>query len=447
MGGDELSRGSRGVNAELTVMSALTVPVMDNCCGCGAPSSGDYKQIRASKPWARYFPIPAWARGHWSDSVPPDESGTVTASGSWAAFYGTLQGLAEYPEQLSISPHGWLTARQTMTLYCLQTVNLYQPDQYNVIQSITLMITRTTDRRDGAVVYQEIALSQDPVPSYISAWYPWLEYARSASWRLNDDGTTTLTGVQPSTYGGDYFEPTVLNDFTVPSNAFDLTAWDGTATETSVVAHVTGYNYFIDTSGTMSFIPLTNTMELDLLDPYHAGPPDAPSALDDARQMLLLVDWNNVPQGGAADVSYYRDYTTHAFHTSITYTPGGVIGEAWMYYAGAPSEAVANAAMFKVDNSDGSYKQAIESIQTPMVARTTSPPAADDSHWVGTGGSKTTLHPLAAAELTVTPVYSDGYLLPNTWGIVWLSTDMPAVITSTSDNTGSTSDNTGLTSD
>ena len=116
-----------------------------------------------------------------------------------------------------------------------------------------------------------------------------------------------------------------------------------------------------------------------------------------------------------------------------------------MYFTGDADAALANAAMFKVDNTYGYYTHAIESIQTPMAARTTTPPAADDSHWVGSGGVITTLRSLAHGELTVTPVYGDGYLANNTWGIVWLDTG--TVEASTSDNTGSTSDGGGLTSD
>src|ERR1017187_7335569 len=98
-----------------------------------------------------------------------------------------------------------------------------------------------------------MTFSQDPPPDYFG-----FGPRRSASWRINDDGSTSLTGIQPETYGYGYLDPRLFN-MSCPTNLYDMTAWDCVVTETSIVTALTGYNLFIDSEGTQSYILLTNT--------------------------------------------------------------------------------------------------------------------------------------------------------------------------------------------
>jgi hypothetical protein len=193
---------------------------------------------------------------------------------------------------------------------------------------------------------------------------------------------------------------------------------------------LTGYNLFGNDFDIGYSDEVTNTWDFQLSDEYDAGPPDSPSALDDARNMLLLVDWNDIADFGSANVYYVRDES--GIRVQIDYSEEGQsqIAAASMKFSGGYATASQSFFDNTGEDSEPLFCAGNETIQTPMAARTTTPPEDSDAHGVGVGATVPTKTGLEAGQVIMDPFYPSGWLLEPTWGDAgldpcsdWVSTD------------------------
>ena len=367
--------------------------VMDNCCGCGHELAGTAKQIVSRKAWGGYWPYISFACKSGSGSREPIETDPFYMP-DWVAF----------AENITSDDNAPVRYRTATGVFHLNNTFLNGNNEYEE-RSLDVTLIRTLDRRDGAVIFQSMSFSPNPVPD---GW-PGLSGLSTCSSALQDDGSYVLTGTQPIAPQA-YIEPIVDMGQYVPSNWYGQSGWECTITPTNNFGSVSGQNMLGPLP--MTEVTATNTWNYTLSDPYFAGPPDDPSALNDARQMLLGVNWDDVPDGGQGAIYYVRDVA--GIRTQIDYSEEGASGGGWMEFDGA--EATAGESFF--DNSDQGVCSGSELIQLPMEASTGAYPG--NGHWVSDGRTVITHTKMSYGQVIVDPFYANGWLLSDTWGSVQL---------------------------
>lgn len=392
MGGDELECA---LDCGYACVS-MAAPVMVNNCGCLL----DWKQSKAKKIWQRYPPFLEVEVGSGSGSVSPD-------TGGCEASFNTFR--AAHMFQDEYSRDGYLTETMEYTVGAIITVS---GDDVPVF--LTVRLTHTVDRRDGASIYHEETYSASPVPAWFGNWAGRTTF----TWTLHDDGSESHTGTLPG-IGGAGFLSFAANEYYLCSNMHDMTAWEMTVTPTSCSGSVTGWNIFGHEHGEPTYAGMTTTFAYTLSDGYSAD-----DAIADALDMIDDTDWDatEFATNYTRTKVWYRDYVTPTGISAVVeyigdHTSVGDPGAAWLYW---DDEAYASAGMTLFYNQcDDKICSAEETIQTPMAESTEAPPyppATLNHHWTGTGATIETKKPVPMGKNIARP--GDGWMTDGTWGVV-----------------------------